>query len=145
MHSCNNECPSMPNEFICFWSYVAGKIVNSFGEQSQFRFDNECYLNLPENHKRVSISGASTSDTDPDAGTASTAIANTTPIASETIDQSIDYASIAALSAFMPNVTGAQLFASSNPINANIADVDEPSFVSVSMLFMISYVLFVML
>lgn len=22
--------------------------------QSQFRFDNECYLNLPENHKRVS-------------------------------------------------------------------------------------------
>lgn len=24
--------------------------------QSQFRFDNECYLNLPENHKRVSES-----------------------------------------------------------------------------------------
>lgn len=23
--------------------------------QSQFRFDNECYLNLPENHKRVSL------------------------------------------------------------------------------------------
>lgn len=22
--------------------------------QSQFRFDNECYLNLPDNHKRVS-------------------------------------------------------------------------------------------
>lgn len=28
--------------------------------QSQFRFDNECYLNLPDNHKRVSnaVSGA---------------------------------------------------------------------------------------
>lgn len=24
--------------------------------QSQFRFDNECYLNLPDNHKRVSVS-----------------------------------------------------------------------------------------
>lgn len=24
--------------------------------QSQFRFDNECYLNLPDNHKRVSLS-----------------------------------------------------------------------------------------
>ena len=23
--------------------------------QSQFRFDNECYLNLPDNHKRVSL------------------------------------------------------------------------------------------
>uniref|UniRef100_T1GID0 Uncharacterized protein n=1 Tax=Megaselia scalaris TaxID=36166 RepID=T1GID0_MEGSC len=22
------------------------------GYKSQFRFDNECYLNLPENHKR---------------------------------------------------------------------------------------------
>lgn len=26
-----------------------------FHLQSQFRFDNECYLNLPENHKRVSV------------------------------------------------------------------------------------------
>lgn len=26
--------------------------------QSQFRFDNECYLNLPDNHKRVSNAGA---------------------------------------------------------------------------------------
>ena len=25
-----------------------------FCSQSQFRFDNECYLNLPDNHKRVS-------------------------------------------------------------------------------------------
>lgn len=25
--------------------------------QSQFRFDNECYLNLPDNHKRVSTGG----------------------------------------------------------------------------------------
>lgn len=24
--------------------------------QSQFRFDNECYLSLPDNHKRVSLS-----------------------------------------------------------------------------------------
>ncbi|XP_055712582.1 neurobeachin isoform X5 [Phlebotomus papatasi] len=26
------------------------------GYKSQFRFDNECYLNLPDNHKRVSVS-----------------------------------------------------------------------------------------
>jgi hypothetical protein len=26
-----------------------------FYSQSQFRFDNECYLNLPDNHKRVSL------------------------------------------------------------------------------------------
>lgn len=112
--------------------------MHSFGQQSQFRFDNECYLNLPENHKRVSISGATMLDIDPDAGTASNAIANASPIAGEMVDQSIDYASIAALSAFMPNVTSAQLFASSNPINAN-DDVDEPSVVSVSMLFMILF------
>lgn len=28
-----------------------------YGVQSQFRFDNECYLNLPDNHKRVSTGG----------------------------------------------------------------------------------------
>ncbi|XP_055586014.1 neurobeachin isoform X13 [Uranotaenia lowii] len=28
------------------------------GYKSQFRFDNECYLNLPDNHKRVSFEGA---------------------------------------------------------------------------------------
>ncbi|XP_037030161.1 neurobeachin isoform X5 [Bradysia coprophila] len=27
------------------------------GYKSQFRFDNECYLNLPDNHKRVSLTG----------------------------------------------------------------------------------------
>lgn len=30
------------------------KSVLLFLTQSQFRFDNECYLNLPDNHKRVS-------------------------------------------------------------------------------------------
>jgi hypothetical protein len=28
--------------------------------QSQFRFDNECYLNLPDNHKRVSFAPLTT-------------------------------------------------------------------------------------
>lgn len=32
----------------CFIVYLSS--------QSQFRFDNECYLSLPDNHKRVSVS-----------------------------------------------------------------------------------------
>lgn len=28
--------------------------------QSQFRFDNECHISLPENHKRVSADGGDT-------------------------------------------------------------------------------------
>jgi hypothetical protein len=31
------------------------QIKQQFFFQSQFRFDNECYLNLPDNHKRVSL------------------------------------------------------------------------------------------
>ncbi|XP_018338485.1 PREDICTED: neurobeachin isoform X5 [Trachymyrmex septentrionalis] len=34
------------------------------GYKSQFRFDNECYLNLPDNHKRVSEQDLSTSMVD---------------------------------------------------------------------------------
>lgn len=30
----------------------------TFGSQSQFRFDNECNISLPENHKRVSEANA---------------------------------------------------------------------------------------
>lgn len=32
--------------------------------QSQFRFDNECYLNLPDNHKRVSVDPTKTTTVD---------------------------------------------------------------------------------
>uniref|UniRef100_A0A1Y1K827 BEACH-type PH domain-containing protein n=1 Tax=Photinus pyralis TaxID=7054 RepID=A0A1Y1K827_PHOPY len=36
------------------------------GYKSQFRFDNECHLNLPDNHKRVSDSEQSSSMSQPD-------------------------------------------------------------------------------
>lgn len=35
--------------------------------QSQFRFDNECYLNLPDNHKRVSLTPQISYDVNTDA------------------------------------------------------------------------------
>lgn len=37
----------------------ANEILGFF--QSQFRFDNECHLNLPDNHKRVSDTDQSNS------------------------------------------------------------------------------------
>ena len=42
----NKHCCIFQNKFSSLFS------------QSQFRFDNECYLNLPENHKRVSVTQA---------------------------------------------------------------------------------------
>lgn len=99
--------------------------------QSQFRFDNECYLNLPDNHKRVSISDAYAAPED------QAILALTLPITGDSVEQSaFDYASVAALSAFMPSVTSAQLIASSMGPSAGPAAVDEPNFVSVSMLFL---------
>ncbi|XP_055684440.1 neurobeachin isoform X15 [Lutzomyia longipalpis] len=35
------------------------------GYKSQFRFDNECYLNLPDNHKRVSVSSPTAANVAP--------------------------------------------------------------------------------
>lgn len=104
--------------------------------QSQFRFDNECYLNLPDNHKRVSISDAYASTED------QAILALTLPITGDSVEQpAFDYASVAALSAFMPSVTSAQLIASSMGPSASPAAVDEPNFVSVSMLFFVFMIL----
>ncbi|XP_055840735.1 neurobeachin isoform X8 [Episyrphus balteatus] len=36
------------------------------GYKSQFRFDNECYLNLPDNHKRVSLHATNNDGSDDD-------------------------------------------------------------------------------
>lgn len=47
MNYARNDTPTCANIFI-YTRYTTPK------KQSQFRFDNECYLNLPENHKRVS-------------------------------------------------------------------------------------------
>lgn len=41
--------------------------MNNFPLQSQFRFDNECYLNLPDNHKRVSLTPQASIDLNFDA------------------------------------------------------------------------------
>lgn len=50
------------------------RIVSVRVLQSQFRFDNECHLNLPDNHKRVSESeqASSMTQTASDARTVST-------------------------------------------------------------------------
>lgn len=82
----------------------------------------------------MSISGAaSTADDDQ-----SMAMAHASPIAGDIYDQpSIDFASVAALSAFMPSVTSAQLIASSIGASADPAAVDEQNFASVSMLFLL--------
>lgn len=39
-------------------SLIPRKSIENAFFQSQFRFDNECYLNLPDNHKRVSFEPA---------------------------------------------------------------------------------------
>lgn len=46
---CTPNAPS-PSRLLC---------DNAAQQQSQFRFDNESYLNLPENHKRVSAAATS--------------------------------------------------------------------------------------
>lgn len=53
------------SSFSCHFTLLRPSQLNSksrkyqhfplFFSQSQFRFDNECYLNLPDNHKRVSL------------------------------------------------------------------------------------------
>ncbi|XP_055302315.1 neurobeachin isoform X16 [Sitodiplosis mosellana] len=101
------------------------------GYKSQFRFDNECYLNLPDNHKRVSVATASSDD--PITSTASCS----TSIAGDVIDNTIDLSSIAALNAFLPNIaaipttdTGVATIPNSS-LNANQSVIDEHNFASV--------------
>lgn len=101
--------------------------------QSQFRFDNECYLNLPDNHKRVSNSAANSDES---------ASYSTNPICGDLVDQTNDFtSSIDQLNAFMPSVVALQAVnsattnVSSNIVNANNVAIDEHSFASVSMLF----------
>ena len=49
----------IPNHFHIYHLNISEHELNIslifFFLQSQFRFDNECYLNLPDNHKRVSF------------------------------------------------------------------------------------------
>jgi len=47
--------------YICERIFIIAFLIRA---QSQFRFDNECYLNLPDNHKRVSEQDLSTSMVD---------------------------------------------------------------------------------
>jgi len=45
------------------WILTKDAFVNSLLLQCQFRFDNECNLSLPDNHKRVSESSQSSQQT----------------------------------------------------------------------------------
>lgn len=49
---CHCPCYHIPPFVTSHYFIVPGAYF-----QSQFRFDNECYLNLPDNHKRVSAGG----------------------------------------------------------------------------------------
>lgn len=100
--------------------------------QSQFRFDNESYLNLPENHKRVSIATVSNDESD-------------SSIASygDVVDPA-SLSAIATLNAFLPTIANVSAtHSTTNATNANPnTAIDEHNIASVSMLFIYLFVFF---